>query len=1527
MSSNRNINLSTRSTPFNFPGAAGALINSLRNDQSQSGLNSGVSESAQEAFTTPGNTKKYIRLQSKGLNNLRSEIIAISEFIPVTTGNKDEETAKITKEIGGSTLTVTNVARLIELHRQLREYTLTAADLIFKKIYPDLHTEGFLTWLKNGVFVVFDRLAAGNINDTINNVIDYFLNEDGSSTSKKEYRDIIESNKTNTFFLALIEYFIYSKLVTTIIDFAARLATIDKELGKYWEVPSFGKLKEYSPDTAFEFGSAKLNDLFDVVEETKLNDADISKSLLGYSRTPDNSATDSFMAAVGQLLNVLTFRDSASVLETLKNANDGKLEISPGTIRIGVEADLANMIAKLKNISLTGFITNLGNNTEQERTGILAGAYNPDEQLTGDNFYEIFKHTKKANGDRIESVSEGAKELLAALSYDIVSFYISRIGGVLEGVLENTSEQITQLDLGYSISDSLHKYQDNGYVRYSPETADLGTNVYFDYFEKNFGISRSLLDISDFAGNAVPINIETAGEILPSLVLPNTVSNSEGFGNFTRLTAGYRKGQFEKLNVDTNITEIQNVNYTPLENNEARARNVITSDDTSGAINGVEYFIQSKVDSIDVSENRIVGIESNELVDFSNEYKGFSNNLAEDILTLYPDNDIARFYQEEYAPSGPGSHKLTPLGRVSATNIMSSIFKGLENDLQSVIDNGVDDNSTLIPLLAVLLNDHGSNNKNMNVFLSSAWGVIGQGSDTSSSEDRSKTIGSFIEYYTERSVETFFKTLGLTPREAGSDAKRTFAGGSEVEYRLLLGDKTAGTGNLFHSEDIKGKFNGGKNVNKISDNNNKDGEIIDLIMNAKKVDNVFDKAFGGGTGNNLSKVVSGNEINSNYGMSRLFKETYKSANNRNDEITDYLKTATTTGGVVPSKLMNSFSYKYVQGGRLKSKGRSYYDQGGQGMAPTELGQATNPNTNNGELINFSGHHAHLIAYHWSRTLLKKTLQILAKTNSDGQLTLRIYADQIKGTIDGLRRARRSPLVYSDTISESYKKAYNIAHNYGEDTLQKIKVREQFIRDLSVIFSAHSDGLKFAADKVNNVLTGKNADGTLSPENELAMSVLRSNGVFGDFVTLNSEYSAGEIERAKSSLFTIKEDSTLMKSEKYLLTKTNLMQKVLSEEGYGFLQNETFGNKSIINVGITNSMLSTMQNIAFRETQDTNYLDSPYVCISVFKKDHFNPSFKFYPKNYIFDTSANILDYNDSRSGYTRPGFSDQNLSNHLKNYVETENMENLLRSLEITRYVLNDSGKLTKIVKKGYKSNSGSTGDGVASKDILINHLHDYVLKAYLKLTTGVDINENNFLLKADPVDYQKIKSTNYLGDDLIKTYEEVLGEVKKIYPRIDTDDSLRSEVFRLVSIIKQSAPFSFVNRFNQIITPNSFDKVYSIFVNEKDFVLESPVVNESSFFKSKPHFGINAKLSKPHVDERYVTPENKNYVRSLEANCPEVYNYYVKVSLLPAGFIPGADIEKTPNQSPTGVTPGGVYADKQFSSSSAKISTGYKLF
>ena len=293
-----------------------------------------------------------------------------------------------------------------------------------------------------------------------------------------------------------------------------------------------------------------------------------------------------------------------------------------------------------------------------------------------------------------------------------------------------------------------------------------------------------------------------------------------------------------------------------------------------------------------------------------------------------------------------------------------------------------------------------------------------------------------------------------------------------------------------------------------------------------------------------------------------------------------------------------------------------------------------------------------------------------------------------------------------------------------------------------------------------------------------------------------------------------------------------------------------------------------------------------MCISVFKKSHIYPDYNFHPKNYIFDTSANILDYNPSNN----------NISNHLKNFKGDASFDQLLKSIEISRIKVNEDGSLKARVSRGYGPAANS---GMYSRDVLINHVTDYVLKEYNKLTTGLDFDEDTFLLLEQPIDFNRIQSTQLLGSKLTDEYVRILEMIAKLYPETEQDAQLKSEVFRLTRVIKQSGPFSFVNRFKKTVTPKSFDRVYSIIVNEKDFILSTA----EDIFTQPVNFHINSKIQRPeNLKDAYsanMNSEQSNYSKSISENYPEIYNYAVSLSLLPLEYEPGA-ILKPPYNSAT---------------------------
>ena len=261
------------------------------------------------------------------------------------------------------------------------------------------------------------------------------------------------------------------------------------------------------------------------------------------------------------------------------------------------------------------------------------------------------------------------------------------------------------------------------------------------------------------------------------------------------------------------------------------------------------------------------------------------------------------------------------------------------------------------------------------------------------------------------------------------------------------------------------------------------------------------------------------------------------------------------------------------------------------------------------------------------------------------------------------------------------------------------------------------------------------------------------------------------------------------------------------------------------------------------------------------------------------------------------------LAPHLQNFNENSNFESILKSISIFRYNLDNNGKLIKKVSTGYP-------DGVFSRDVMINHVHDYCLKEYMKLTVGLDFNEENFLLLSETLDQTEINSTVLAGDALKVEYAKVLARIENLYPDVQTDQQLKSELFRMTKLIKQSAPFSFANKFKKIIAPKTFDRVYSVMINEKDFLIDLEPDNlnvasdtVSNIFSQQPSFSVTAKLSRPidlaNIDQSELTDVSQTtqsinitkYSNSIEENFPGVYQYKAEqdteTPITAGGFIP----------------------------------------
>lgn len=1412
------ISLNT-SQEVKIPNSIGKMIVSLREYQDRPIQ----TKEGTIAFTDEDTTAKYIRLQSKGLNMLRSEIVGISEYIPFATGDLgDTNKNTINYNLGdGKQISVTNVARLMELHRQIREYVIQTAELVLNKMYPELSKESFVQELKNIVTSNFDNDADEDIQKTFKNITTT-LQEQASQNTK----DIVNRNTNHPFFLGMIEYIIYENIIEEIIKYIGRVASIDEYLSSAWSIENFYRNESFDQANAFEENALKR--AYASAETLLNNEVNIPKSLLSLYRSGLNSDTDMFVNTMSQLASLILLKDSSSVLETATSLDDGYLEVDPGEIRYGIEGDLEEAISELKQINLRSMFASTKSGLSKEyRTLGLQIDHKP---MSYAFLNSVFNKISDAAGDPISNKTTSINELLAALSYDYISFVCSA---------NNVNSKLK--------------------------------------LSKTYGSNNPLL-VRSYLGDVlgVPNNIirvDSDDNSIQRSRLPNFNENLPGFGNFGAQIVGVKeKNQSNEASIDNSVF------YSPIESTKKEVNK-----NGKGLIPATQFFIENPIVAAGISNNTNNDIDFSDIDNFTSIYKSLSKSLQSDILTMIPDSQAAQ-------NSTKSMTNYSYLKNNSPVTYLQDMNNALADDLQAILEDYDDRQISKIPLLSIFLSDLPPD-KLTKLFSSMFWGAVFDVGSQQKNKDNERsiinredlrntptekvfeTIAAFVQYYCEDLADYFLKDICNINYRNGGVGRRKFHN-SGVRFKVVLAED----GDLTNRDGVKGAINQGKYLNgSVEDRSNPNRQIK---MSHNRLDNVFSQTFAYATNNpklsrlrNIRNYDRGTSAEySKYGFYILFSNSIKKiilGENRN------LSEALGKRGSIPYRTASG--EERINSFFVRDENKSDKIRGNRNPSKT------------GSIVQFSAVQRSLIWSSYIHNLLKSTLQARAKTDNNGGLSLGVHSNQIKAVIAALRGNSLNDLFKPS----GGKEAYDTAKNIVDDLYKRVFVRQTRIRDCASLFNIHANALEKSKSYALNTIEGSvsSLGGKVVPKKtSLAISSLKKLNIYEDSLTLNSDNAVNLMLASFQKNYETEGGSLFPKDIRFLAKKNRFIGKVLSEQGYGFLKNEKRGNKSILNVGITNSMISSLRLNAFQETDDIRYLDSNFICISVYKKSHFYPEYSFFPKNFVFDVGANILDYNPRKL----------ELSSHLKDFRDDMTFNQLLNSVEVSRIFINEKGKLIKSVKKGYGKRSNRnkvrTGKAFKNKDLLINHLFDYALKEYSKLTTGLSFDEDSFLLLPEPINFNMISESS-LGSNIPDEYLRVLELLSKLYPDTETDNQLKSEVFRLTKILKQTLPFSFENRIKKVVSPKTFDKVYSILVNEKDFILDSSF----KIFDDPISHHITSKLQRPDkVSRAYENLINLRdtagvsqvkdsqilkYARSINENFPEVYNYSVAVSLLPDDF------------------------------------------
>ena len=543
----------------------------------------------------------------------------------------------------------------------------------------------------------------------------------------------------------------------------------------------------------------------------------------------------------------------------------------------------------------------------------------------------------------------------------------------------------------------------------------------------------------------------------------------------------------------------------------------------------------------------------------------------------------------------------------------------------------------------------------------------------------------------------------------------------------------------------------------------------------------------------------------------------------------------------------------------------------------------------GNGINYTLDSYHYFVFMTVRWLLKKTIFLYSKTSSSNKL-LYLYGSGKEGLLKGIEDAisefdSGEELEYTASSqlinSNNNSRAYNTSKDFCKRILGGVEYKQDKIRDSMLMIPGHASAIQNAYDSITTP-TGATQDlivNTLSANNLKPNENVADDFLFTRISNFNNSFTPTDLHTNRKKFF-ITDNNFSPINDRFILNKTKLMYSVLTQPGFGMLKSEKFGNKEILNIGLTKGIIDFLKKEASLTTGNEDYEKSPYVVISVYKQSHFHETVGYEPKIFVFDTSINIEDFDVD--GITR--------SNHLLNYNDNLSFEQLLNSVQVNRYFVGNENDIITDVKIG--------NEACFNRDIFLNHIFDYVLKEYQKIILGLDYSESSFLLRESIIPSRTVRPGLALGGNIVNEIESFVFKINRIYGSIVGPD-LQSEIFRMINVVKQSFPFSNIYNFEKIVTPKAFDKTYSIFINEKDFILNNPIAyagSDYNLFKDnqQPNYSSSSKLLKVAEELNAIGTNSSvitDYLYESSENAATANNYYVNVGILPINFTEDSDI------------------------------------
>lgn len=338
--------------------------------------------------------------------------------------------------------------------------------------------------------------------------------------------------------------------------------------------------------------------------------------------------------------------------------------------------------------------------------------------------------------------------------------------------------------------------------------------------------------------------------------------------------------------------------------------------------------------------------------------------------------------------------------------------------------------------------------------------------------------------------------------------------------------------------------------------------------------------------------------------------------------------------------------------------------------------------------------------------------------------------------------------------------------------------------------------------------------------------------------------------------------------------------------HSLLDTDDSGTKRIFTIGLPAGLVEFLRRAASRSLVDPDFNESTIVKISIWRRNLLTETTADVPVEYLFDLKRFMIDGRRSwpHKSSPRVSYSDAKEIDSAWQYFKGQTVSDLLKNAVILSYnrdglqgmfqgqaysrrlraKASENGSLEALNKKLMPTCANVTGRSRGILDeIFHNHVIDYYLKVYLRLTTGVDMREETFCFNEE--------DTQITGpdDDLITRRDEWARLLKTMYGTRDMASSITYQ--RVLGELERSIFLSPEKYKNRIIYPKIFDRVFCVLVDDSWWESETPDSEEAVDFATGEMRSEN------------ISPESDATILSLSSktNDPTYFQYYVTVSIL----------------------------------------------